>query len=90
MYVAIAAAAQEALMEPTKTANNVMHQGRELQADLVEFLRKRLERYGNLVDQLRVLGYLGQAMVDMANSELMQIKLQDDMEEKGRIVTALH
>jgi cell division septal protein FtsQ len=77
-------------MRPTKTANNVMNQGRELQADLVDFLRKRLERYGNLVDQLRVLGYLGQALVDMANSELTQIKLQDDMAEKTRIVPALH
>ena len=72
-------------MEPSKTYNNVHQQALRMKTDIVEFLREKLAGYGNLVDQLRVMGYLGQAMVDMSNSELTQIKLADEAEKKAEI-----
>ena len=72
-------------MEPSKTQNNVHQQALKMNVEMTEFLREKLAGYGNLVDQLRVMGYLGQAMVDMANSELTQIKLANEAEKKAEI-----
>lgn len=77
-------------MRPTKTQNQVRRKALELHAEYVGFMREYLEGWGNLVDQLRVLGNLGAAGVEMAEAELTLIKLQDDREEKTKIVTALH
>jgi hypothetical protein len=72
-------------MEPTKTQNNVLNQAAKMKDGMVNFLKTNLEGYGNLVDQLRVVGHLGQAMVDMANSELLALKLQHEAEERAKI-----
>lgn len=72
-------------MEPTKTQNNVRQQAISMKAAMVEFLQRHLMGYGNVVDQLRVMGYLGQAMVEMAEGELRAIKMADEAEEKAKI-----
>ena len=68
-------------MDTTKTTNNVRMQAGKMKLPMITFLKRQLESYGNLVDQLRVMGWLGQAMVDMANAELMALKLQDELEK---------
>jgi len=72
-------------MDSTKTTNNVREQAAKMQGPLTAFLKQHLGEYGNLVDQLRVVGWLGQAMVDLANAELMALKLQDEAEKKAEI-----
>jgi hypothetical protein len=68
-------------MESEKTTNNIRNQAGKMKGPMVEFLKAHLKDYGNLVDQLRVMGWLGQAMVDMANAELAALKLQDEEEK---------
>ena len=68
-------------MDGTKTTNNVRLQAGKMKLPMTEFLKAHLRDYGNLVDQLRVMGWLGQAMIDMAHSELMALKLQDEAEK---------
>jgi hypothetical protein len=72
-------------MDSEKTTNNIRTQAGKMKGPMVEFLKGHLKDYGNLVDQLRVMGYLGQAMVDMANSELMALKVQDEAEQNPPI-----
>ena len=72
-------------MEPTKTTEQILEQAAKMKGEIVEFLKQHLNGYGNLVDQLRVMGYLGQAMVDMANNELTKLKLMNEEEEKAKI-----
>ncbi len=67
-------------MDSTKTINEVRLQAGKMKAPMVRFLDGHLRGFGNVVDQLRVMGWLGQAMVDMANSELAALKLQDEAE----------
>jgi hypothetical protein len=69
-------------VEGEKTTNNIRNQAGKMKGPMVEFLKGHLKDYGNLVDQLRVVGWLGQAMVDMANAELMALKLQDEAEKR--------
>ena len=72
-------------MEPTKTTEQILEQAAKMKGEIVEFLKQHLNGYGNLIDQLRVMGYLGQAMVDMANNELTKLKLMNEEEEKAKI-----
>jgi hypothetical protein len=69
-------------MESEKTTNNIRNQAGKMKGPMVEFLKGHLKDYGNLADQLRVVGWLGQAMVDMANAELTALKLQDEAEKR--------
>lgn len=69
-------------MDSSKTLNNIRLQAGKMKAPMVRFLDGHLRGYGNLVDQLRVMGWLGQAMVDMANAELAALKLQDEAENR--------
>ena len=72
-----------------KTQNQVRKKAAELQGPLTEFFRKHLtSAYGDEVDQLRVVGYLGELMMNMAECELTAIKLQMEMEDRRRIVVA--
>jgi phage baseplate assembly protein gpV len=69
-------------LDSSKTLNNIRLQAGKMKAPMVRFLDGHLRGYGNLVDQLRVMGWLGQAMVDMANAELAALKLQDEAENR--------
>jgi hypothetical protein len=68
-------------VDSTKTTNNIRNQAGKMKGPMVEFLKGHLKDYGNVVDQLRVMGWLGQAMVDMANRELNLLKLEDEIEK---------
>jgi hypothetical protein len=72
-------------MEPSKTLNNVQNQVAKMKGPIIAFLKTHLDTYGNLIDQLRVMGYLGQAMVDMANTELVLLKMQDEAEDRAKV-----
>ena len=72
-------------MDSTKTTNNVREQAAKMRGPLTLFLKQHLAEYVNLVDQLRVVGWLGQAMADMAQAELIGLKLQDEAEKKAEI-----
>jgi hypothetical protein len=71
-----------------KTTDEILQKALSLKPDVVEFWRKALDGWGDEVDQLRVLGHASQAMVDLAQSELDELKLQDELEKpKSRIFT---
>lgn len=66
-------------MEPTKSTREVMQKASELKGPAVEWFRKNLtDEFGNLVDQLRVVGYLGQMLMELAEEELKLIKVQSE------------
>ena len=46
------------------------------------------QRLKDEVEQLRVVGYLCQMMMEMAESELQALKLLQEMEDRRRIVVA--
>ena len=72
-------------MEPTKTTEQILEQAAKMKGEIVEFLKQHLEGFGNLIDELRTVGHLGQAMVDMANNELRMLKLADEEDKKAKI-----
>ena len=72
-----------------KSTDEILQKAASLKHDLVEFWRKALDGYGDEVDQLRVLGHASQAMVALSQSELEQLKLQDELDNpKSKIITA--
>jgi hypothetical protein len=74
---------------PRRSIEEVRKKAAELQEPLTEFFRRALTSgYGDEVDQLRVVGYLCQLMMEMVERELSAIKLQEEMEGKRRIVVA--
>lgn len=72
-------------MEPSKTQNNLMAQANEVRPKLIEFLTRELKDYGNLVDQLRVTGLLGEALLDFAEGNLRRLKFEHDEEVKKMV-----
>lgn len=72
-----------------KSQNYILNQANEVYPDLVDFLKRALAGVGEgqdkVVDQLRVMGHLGQAMVDMSNHELALVRLQQE-EDKPKVV----
>lgn len=66
----------------TKTTQEVLTKAVQIKPDVVEFFQKHLGGFGDMVDQLRVLGHVCQAMVDLAQHELEQLKLQDEQDKK--------
>jgi len=72
-----------------KTQNQIRKKAADMKAPLVEFFRKHLtSAYGDEVEQLRVVGYLCEMMMEMAESELQALKLLREMEDRRRIVVA--
>lgn len=72
-----------------KTQNQLCKKASDMKEPLVEFFRKHLTSgFGDEVDQLRCIGYLCEMMQDMVECELKAIKLQQEMEERRRIVIA--
>jgi hypothetical protein len=70
-----------------KTTQEVLEKAAALKPDIVEFWKRALDGWGDEVDQLRVLGHASQAMVDLAQSELEEIKLQEEVANpKSRIL----
>jgi hypothetical protein len=72
-------------MEPTKTTEQILEQAAKMKSTVTEVLKRNLEGFGNLIDELRTVGHLGQAMVDMANNELRVLKLADEEDKKAKI-----
>ena len=72
-------------MEPTKTTEQILEQAAKMKSTVIEVLKRNLEGFGNLIDELRTVGHLGQAMVDMANNELRVLKLADEEDKKAKI-----
>jgi hypothetical protein len=71
----------------TKTTQEVMTKAVQMRPDVVEFFQKHLGSFGDMVDQLRVLGHVCQAMVDLAQHELEELRMQDEL-EKPKILLA--
>ena len=71
----------------TKSTEEILRKAVQMKPDFVEYMRKQLDGFGDVVDQLRVLGHLGQAMVDLSQDELSQIKLQMDEEARSKLWT---
>jgi len=74
-----------------KSQNWIMNKSRELAPDFIEFMKQRLRHLDTPEDEaitgLRIMGRIGQAMVDMAQAELTALKFQRD-EEKPKVVLA--
>lgn len=70
-----------------KSTADVKRKAGELKAPFVEFMRRELGDFGDEVDQLRVLGYLSEAMMKLAETELTALKLLRENGE-SRIVHA--
>jgi hypothetical protein len=70
-----------------KSTADVKRRAGELKEPFVEFMRKELGDFGEVVDQLRVLGYLCEAMMKLAETELIALKLLDD-HERPKIILA--
>jgi hypothetical protein len=70
-----------------KSTQEVLEKAAAIKEPLVEFFQKQLGDFGDEVDQLRVLGHAAQALVDLAQSELDEIKLQEEVANpKSRIL----
>ncbi len=70
-----------------KSTAEVRRRAGEMKGAFVEFMRRELGEFGDEVDQLRVLGYLCEAMMKLAETELTALKLQRDG-EKPRVILA--
>jgi hypothetical protein len=68
-----------------KSTDEILAKVASLKPDVVEFWKRALDGWGDEVDQLRVLGHASQAMVDLAQNELEELKMQEDA-EKPKIV----
>lgn len=73
---------------PTKTTQEILTKAIQSKGDFVEFFKKLLDGWGDEVDQLRVMGHMCQAGVDLCQAELDQLKLQDEQEKRQKIVIA--
>lgn len=70
-----------------KTTQEILEKAAALKPEIVEFWKRAVGDWGDEVDQLRVLGHASQAMVDLAQSELEAIKLQEEVANpKSRIL----
>lgn len=69
----------------TKDTQEILTKAVQLKGDFVEFFRKALDGWGDLVDQLRVMGHMCQSGVDLAQAELEELKLQDEEEKRSKI-----
>jgi hypothetical protein len=67
-------------MEPTKDLKDVQRKAIDLREVLIRVFKRELGEFGNLADQLRVLGYCAEAMLTMAETELRLLKAQGDAE----------
>ena len=70
-----------------KSTAEVQRRAAEMKAPFVEFMRRELSEFGDEVDQLRVLGYLCEAMMKLSETELTALKLMRDA-EKPRVILA--
>ncbi len=70
-----------------KSTAEVRRRAGEMKEPFVAFMRRELGDFGDEVDQLRVLGYLCEAMIKLAETELTALKLLDD-HEKPKIILA--
>jgi hypothetical protein len=73
---------------PTKTTEEVLTKAVQSKQDFVDFFTRLLGSWGDEVDQLRVMGHMCQAGVDLTQHELNQLKLQDEQDKKSKIVLA--
>lgn len=64
-----------------KTTEEILTKAIQLKPDFVEWMRKHLDGWGDVSDQLRVLGHMCQAGVDLAQHELEEIRMQEQMEK---------
>lgn len=72
-------------MEGTKSTREVMQKAAELKGPLVEWARGHLTSgFGNEIDQLRVVGYLCERVMELVETELRVLKVQGE-EEGPRI-----
>ena len=71
----------------TKTTEEILTKAVQSKPDFVEFFKRLLVGFGDEVDQLRVFGHMCQAGVDLAQHELEELRLQDELEKK-RILMA--
>ena len=62
-----------------KSTAEVRKRATELQEPFVTFMRRELGGFGEVADQLRVMGYLCEAGLEMAETELKVLKMRDDM-----------
>lgn len=72
-------------MEPTKSQNNMRAKALEISDDIANCIKDKVQGYGNLCDQLRVTGYVAQALMDFAEGNLTRLKFEHDDEVKKMI-----
>ena len=61
------------------TINAIKNKAFAMEEPFREFMAKHLTGWGSLADQLRVMGYLCEAGLEMAETELKVLKMRDDM-----------
>ena len=69
-----------------KTTEEILTKAIQLKPDFVDWMRKHLDGWGDMTDQLRVFGHMCQAGVDLAQHELEELRMQDEMEKKIEVV----
>jgi hypothetical protein len=68
-----------------KTREEMRRKAGEMQIPLVEFFRRHLSSgYGDEVEQLRLVGYVCEAMMRMVEEELVSIKMQGEADSNNR------
>lgn len=72
-----------------KTTTEVREAAVRARKKVEEALVEALRGWGDVTDQLRVMGYVGEAMMNMAESELKVIQLAEEA-EKPKIQVAVH
>ena len=73
-----------------KTIQQVMEKSVEIRKDVTDAVVRALNGWGEDVDKLRVLGYLGEAMMALAEEELKILKLRDENEKRHKIQVVVH
>ena len=72
-----------------KTQNQLRKAAADMKEPLAEFFRKHLtSAFGDVEDQLRAVGYLCETMLEMVECDLKALKLQQEMEDRRRIIVA--
>lgn len=73
-----------------KELNEIRNKAIAVHDVVKEAVERALAGWGDDTDKLRVLGYCGEAMMELAEHELKILKLRDETEGQRKIMVAVH
>jgi len=69
-----------------KTTAEVRDRAIIIGPDIQDYLIKKIQGWGDLTDQLRVLGYIAQGIMAFAETELKAIKMRSEMDSRDTTI----